>query len=286
MSTAERIANAEQIQYWNEQAGPTWVRFQQLLDKQLDGLGMAAMEAAEIEGTEHVLDVGCGCGSTTLMLARQLTRGGRAVGIDISRPMLEVARQRANAEKVANVAFEEADGQTHAFPEEQYDILFSRFGVMFFENPTRAFENLRRALRPGGHVAFVCWQGPQKNPWMSVPMMIALEHVKIDLPSTPDAPGPFAFADSDRVHHILHDAGFSGITMEAYNRDITIGGGGDLDSSVEFIMDMGPVGRALKDASSDTRQTVRSRIAEALQGYHGAKGVRMPAAAWIVTAEN
>ncbi|HYC57052.1 MAG TPA: class I SAM-dependent methyltransferase [Candidatus Binatia bacterium] len=286
MSNAANTANAEQIEYWNEVGGPKWVRFQQMLDSQLEALGLAAMEAASITGNEHVLDVGCGCGSTTLMLGRQLASGGRAVGIDISRPMLELARQRAQQERIANVSFEEVDAQTHRFAEEEYEILYSRFGVMFFEDPVKAFENMRTALRPGGHVAFVCWQPAQKNPWVTVPMMIAMKHVTVEMPMTPDAPGPFAFGDADRVHRILRNAGYSGISVEAFNRDMAIGGGTDIEQTVQFIIDLGPVSRALKDVPDPVRKTIAEEIRESMQQFDGPKGVRMPAAAWIVTAEN
>ncbi|HYB99781.1 MAG TPA: class I SAM-dependent methyltransferase [Candidatus Limnocylindrales bacterium] len=286
MTTAQRNANAEQIQYWNEVGGPKWVRFQQMLDSQLEGLGMAALEAASITGSENVLDVGCGCGSTTLMLARELVNGGRAVGIDISRPMLELARQRAQQEKLHNVTFEEADAQTFRFPEEEFEILFSRFGVMFFEDPVKAFENMRTALRPGGHVAFVCWQAPDRNPWMSVPVMIGMKHIPLEMSAGPDAPGPFAFADADRVHRILRNAGFSGISVEAYNRDLTIGGGGDVDQAVQFVMELGPFSRAMVDVPEAKKREIADEIAQALKSFEGPRGVRMPAAAWIVTAEN
>src|SRR5205085_5408254 len=150
--------------------------------RQLDAVGGAAMDAANLGSADSVLDVGCGCGSTTLALARRVGSSGRALGIDISAPMLEVARRRAREEGLSNASFEQADAQVHAFRQE-FDVLYSRFGVMFFDDPPLAFKNLHGAMRAGGRLAFVCWQALHKNPWMSVPMMAAFQHVTIDPPA-------------------------------------------------------------------------------------------------------
>ncbi len=168
--------NAEQIQYWNEQRGRAWVAQQELIEAQLAPLGRHAMDRAAIAAGERVLDVGCGCGQTTLELARRVGPRGSVLGADISSVMLGRARELAGAAGATNVRFEEADAQTHAFPPAGFDVLFSRFGVMFFADPRAAFANLRTALRPGARVAFVCWQALPLNPWMAVPLAAALQH--------------------------------------------------------------------------------------------------------------
>jgi len=191
--------NAEQIKYWNEQAGPKWVALQALLDAQIAPLGRRAMDRAGVLAGAHILDVGCGCGQTTLELARRAGSGGAVTGIDISTVMLDRARQVAQEAGVRNVEFVNADAQTYTFPAAAFDVMFSRFGVMFFIDAVTAFAHLRAALRPEGRVAFVCWRSLFDNPWMLVPMMAAASHVQLPAPPAPDAPGPFAFADPDSV---------------------------------------------------------------------------------------
>src|SRR5262249_9342980 len=163
--------NAEQITYWNEKSGPKWVTEQARLDRMIAPFGAEARTALAPKAGEHIVDVGCGCGETSLQLGRHVTASGGVHGVDISQPMLARARQRAAAAGHAHVRFTPADAQTHAFPCEGADAIFSRFGVMFFADPVAAFANLRQALRSDGRLAFVCWQPMPANPWMAVPLM-------------------------------------------------------------------------------------------------------------------
>jgi len=156
--------NAEQIVYWNETAGPKWVALQELLDAQIEPLGLAMMDLLDIATGEHVLDVGCGTGQTTVELGRRTGPSGRVTGVDVSSPMLTRARERAGASGSGNVTFIQADAQTHEFDMATADVCFSRFGIMFFADPAAAFANLRAALGPGGRLGFVCWQAVQDNP--------------------------------------------------------------------------------------------------------------------------
>jgi SAM-dependent methyltransferase len=280
---ASPAANAEQIEYWNAVGGPKWVRYQEMLDRQLDEVGEAAMDAAGLVDDETVLDVGCGCGSTTLTLARRVGAAGRAVGIDISRPMIDVARARAAAAGLAQAVFEVADAQVHPFTP-SFDAVFSRFGVMFFEDPVAAFTNLRRALRREGRLAFVCWRGIEHNPWMAMPLMAAVARLGIELPANPGAPGPFAFADPSRVEGILSGAGFRDGALRALDIDLTIGGGGTLEETVQFALDLGPLGRLLANEDEARRADATEAVREALAAHAGEDGVRMPGSVWIVTA--
>jgi SAM-dependent methyltransferase len=254
-----------------------------MLDHQLDGIGKVVMDAAGLAAGESVLDVGCGCGSTTLSLARRVGEAGRAIGIDVSRPMLELARERARAEGVANATFVEADAQVHPFRPE-CDVLFSRFGVMFFDDPTAAFSNLHRALGREARLAFACWQALPKNPWMAMPMMAAMQHVQVDAPSSPDAPGAFAFADPTRVERILAEAGFRAISLKPLDVSIAIGGGMSLDETVEFLMEMGPLSRVLGSQPDDVRARVSGAVRAVVEENAGPDGVAMPGAIWLVTA--
>jgi SAM-dependent methyltransferase len=276
--------NAEQITYWNEHSGPKWVARQALLDAQLASFGEAAIEAARVQAGERVLDVGCGCGDTTLAVARRVGAGGRAVGVDLSAPMLARARERAAAERLANAEFLQADAQTHPLAPASFDAVVSRFGVMFFADPTAAFRNLRTALVPGGRLAFACWQSLPENPWMLVPVMAAAQHVPLPPPPAPGAPGPFSFAERARVEGILSGAGFADVEFRTFAPEMTLGGEVGLDGAVEFLIQLGPMAAALREANRpELLPAVTAAVREALAPYVTPRGVVMASKAWIVT---
>ncbi|HEY5658515.1 MAG TPA: class I SAM-dependent methyltransferase, partial [Myxococcota bacterium] len=174
--------NAEQIQYWNHASGPGWVAAQARIDGQVAPFGLLAMERAGIVEGERVLDVGCGTGQSTLQLVERVGRKGSVTGIDVSAPMLARATERAKQAGFKNVSFLRADAQTHRFDPRHFDLIYSRFGVMFFADPRAAFANLRTALTPGGHLSFVCWQERAKNPWMLEPLLAAGRHIQLPAP--------------------------------------------------------------------------------------------------------
>jgi len=279
--------NAEQIEYWNRDAGPKWVRLQDRLDAQLRPLGDAALDRAALVAGERVLDVGCGCGDTTLRAAARVAPDGHALGIDVSEPMLARARERAAAEGRRLASFVHADAQTHAFEPGSVDVLVSRFGVMFFREPEAAFANLRGALAPGGRLAFVCWRPVAENPWMFAPMAAAAKHLPLT-PPEPGAPGPFAFQDEGRVRDILEAGGFARVAHEPLSGELSVGGAGDLDDAVDFLLEVGPAARALREAGGgeDLARRVADAVRESLVPFAGPGGVRMPYAAWIVTARH
>lgn len=276
--------NAQQITYWNEQAGPRWVGLQALLDTQLAPLGEAMMDTLALATGERVLDVGCGCGDTTLAIARRVGPTGSVTGLDISGVMVERARQRARDAGLTNVRFEIADAQTHRFEPGGFDALFSRFGVMFFSDPVAAFKNLRVALRPGGRLGFVCWQAMQHNAWLMEPLKVAAQHLVMPAPPAPDAPGPFAFADPDRVRAIVSGAGFAAVAVDDRSTQLTLGPTADIDQVADFLMQMGPTAMALREADPEAQRRVASAMRTMLVPYQTTDGVLMPAKAWIVTA--
>lgn len=280
---ADDRPNQQQIESWNEVAGPKWVQLIDRIHEQIAPIGDATMERARIAPGEHILDVGCGCGQTSLELARRTGSTGRVLGIDISAPMLASARERADQAGIRNVSFLQSDAQVQDFEPESFDLLFSRFGVMFFEDPVAAFANLRRALRATGRLCFVCWQSIQRNPWMLTPAAAAAQHVELT-PPEPGAPGPFAFADADRVRSILADAGFREIACEDLAGELAVGRGQPLDEIIEFLSQMGPAGAALREASEETRAKVRSSMRTALSPFFTGDALVMDFAAWIVTA--
>jgi SAM-dependent methyltransferase len=276
--------NAEQITYWNEKSGPKWVAEQAVLDAMIAPFGAKVMAALAPSAGEHVVDVGCGCGETSLELGRRVTARGGVLGIDISVPMLARARERAAAERLEHVRFVAGDAQTHRFAPDAADAIFSRFGVMFFADPAAAFANLRATLRAGGRLGFVCWQPITENPWMLTPLMAVAGIVPLPPPPPPDAPGPFAFGDRDRVAGLLGRAGFRDVAFESYRTDIAVAGGADLDRSVQFLLQFGPLCAVLGEAGPDAIARVRAAVGDAIAPFATARGVAMPSAAWIVTA--
>jgi SAM-dependent methyltransferase len=276
--TEDADPNAAQVAYWNASAGPTWVALQDDLDAQLRDLGLTAMAALDVREGERLIDVGCGCGDTSMELARRVGTGGRVLGADISAPMLEVARRRANELGLGWASFVEADAQIHDF--EPADGAFSRFGVMFFADPVAAFANIRNALAPRGRLGFVCWRAMAENHWMSLPLAAVQSLLPAAPPLPPDAPGPFAFADRDRLSRILADAGFTDVAIEPHAQAI---GQDDLESAVRTTMNMGPIGAALRE-NPQLRAPIGEAVRSTLAPHAGLGGVKLPSATWIVTA--
>jgi len=275
-------ANAAQIDYWNAVAGQTWVQFQAQLDRQIAPLGHAAQRALAVEAGERVLDIGCGCGQSTLELAAAVGVDGAVTGVDISNPMLVVARGRPIPPSSAAPVFREIDAQSGDIGEGVFDAAFSRFGVMFFSDPAAAFANIRSALRPGGRLAFVCWRAFQENPWMREPMEAARPLLPPQPPIDPLAPGPFAFADPGRMVSILALAGFGSVSVERFDMRI---GGSSVEQTLDLTFRVGPLGAALRDQPG-LAESVADAIRPVLEAYDTAGGVLMPAAVWIVQARN
>jgi SAM-dependent methyltransferase len=274
-------ANATQVAYWNDTAGRTWASLQDQIDRQIRPIGLAAMDRLAPAPGETLLDVGCGCGDTSLELARRVGAEGEVLGLDISAPMLDVARRRAKEDGARGLEFREADAQTAALPGGR-DAVFSRFGVMFFADPVAAFRNLRRALRPGGRLVFVCWRPLAENLWMRLPAETAAGLVPPAPPPEPGAPGPFAFADPDRVRRILAEAGFAGIEITPHDEAI---GGLDLEGTVEMSFRVGPLGAILRERP-DLASVLRDRVREAVSPWLRDEAVYMPSATWMVGARN
>lgn len=276
--------NAEQIAYWNGIAGERWTRRQEMQDALLAQISDAVLAHASAKPGEHVIDIGCGCGASTLALAAQVGAEGHVLGVDISTPMVARARERAGAG--APVDFLEADATHHAFARARTDMLFSRFGVMFFADPVRSFTNMRRALKPGGRLVFVCWREPKQNPWMMVPLQAAYRHVPRMPEVSPEAPGPFAFANEGRVRHILEDAGFKDIALEPFDVAIDLAVGRGLDAAVESALSIGPASRAVDGQPPEKAAAAAAEIRKALAATQVGAAIPLPAATWLVSARN
>ena len=276
--------NADQVAYWNGPAGERWRARQQDQDTLLAPVADLLLQRAAPSAGEVVLDIGCGCGFTTIELARRVVPGGRVLGIDLSAPMLERARERKPADLPIELI--ETDATAYAFEPGAADLLFSRFGVMFFAEPQKSFANMRRGLRRGARLAFACWREPQRNPWLMLPLEEAYRHVPRLPPANPEEPGPFAFADERRVRGILQGAGFGQVSMEPVDLSLDIGVGRGIDAAVEAAMSVGPASRALEGQPPELRAAAAAAIRAALMRYQAGKVVALPGAIWIVTATN
>ena len=266
--------NEAQREYWRTRRA--WVEQQEQMDLQLGVFGVAAMDALQEIPNMDVLDVGCGCGHTTQQLKDRVGEG-RVVGVDISDQLLDAARRRNRGE----VEFLEADAQVDPL-QGPYDIIFSRFGVMFFDDPVAAFSNIRQAVRPGGRMTYVCWADRKANPWIRIPAGAAKAFLDLPAPPPDDAPGQFAMENEGRVQQILHDAGWTDIRLERFTIDGSIGS--DAADAASFITKMGPMSEPFALADLDTQNKTLQVIEEALTPYANDSGVVLGFSTWIVSA--
>jgi ubiquinone/menaquinone biosynthesis C-methylase UbiE len=276
--------NSAQIEYWNDKAAVTWTAMQDRLDAMFAQLTALAIDAAAPAVDQRVVDVGCGCGATVLELARRVGQGGQVLGVDVSAPMAERARQRISAAGFGNAQVLVSDASTHAFAAGQADLLFSRFGVMFFADPAAAFTNLHRALRQGGRLLFATWRPMAENQWFSVPVQAVAPLLPPSPPMEPNAPGPFAFADPDRVRHILSSAGWTDVEFTRRDVPMRLAGPGQVAEAAEFATRVGTLARALADATPDLKAQVTAAVATALAQYDGSEGICLTGSIWLVSA--
>jgi SAM-dependent methyltransferase len=274
------MANEQMAEFWSTRGGDQWVSHQERYDAMLAPCESRLMSVAACSEGEKVLDIGCGNGATTLDVALRVAPSGHVTGIDVSEPMLDVARRRAEAAS-APATFIHADAQT-ADLGGPYDVAISRFGVMFFDEPVAAFANIARALRPGGRLAFVCWQSLSENEWLSVPTSVLVPIVGSPEPVAAGAPGPGAFADSARTTSILHDAGFVDITMTATSDPLTLGR--DSHDVANFFATDTLGLRLFAGREPAVITEAMAALEGALRSYQTPEGVRLSSQYWLVSA--
>lgn len=278
-----------QAEYWNGEVGARWARNQAALDAMFVPLTEALFARTPLAPGDTVLDIGCGAGATTLEAARRVGPGGAVTGADISAPLLAVARDRAAAEVPggAPIRFVEADVETADLG--PFDRILSRFGVMFFPDSARAFTNVRRMLKPGGRLTFLCWRALSENPWVSVPRDAVLPLLpEIPPPPQPDTPGPFRFADADPLVALLRGAGFGTVTCESVDRDVVLGQGGSdaeaAEAATHVALNLGPASQLVREAEPALRPRAEAAVTEALRRHAQDGTVRLRAACWLVQA--
>ena len=274
--------NADQIAYWNGPGGQRWADRQQAQDILLKPIADTLIDRAKPKAGERIIDVGCGSGATSIAFAQEVGSSGYVFGVDVSGPML--ARARASAPKHLPVDFVLADATVYPFDPASFDLLASRFGVMFFAEPSRSFANMRKALRPSGRLAFACWREPRENPFFMAPLQAVYKHVPKLPQQGPEDPGPFSFASEARVHRILGEAGFTGIAMEPHDLALDVAIGRGLDAAVQGALEIGPASRALEGHPADVRAAAMNSIRETLATFAKGDTVPLPASIWIVTA--
>jgi SAM-dependent methyltransferase len=266
----------EQAARWNGPAGHAWVDLQGLLNEMFRPWEELLVDAVAAEHATSVLDVGCGTGSITRAVARRV---GHCVGVDISGPMIETARAHAEQEGVP-ASFIQADAQEHAFGPAAFDAVISRFGVMFFSDPVRAFGNLRSTVRDGAALRCVVWRGPEENPFMTTAERTAAPFLP-ELPARqPDQPGQFAFADPERVHRVLAESGWAGIDIQPVDAVCAL----PEKELVTYFTRLGPLGTVLPGADERTRAEIVEVVRPAFDPFVQGAEVRYTAACWMVSA--
>jgi len=281
MAAPEEI-DADMLAFWNGNGGQTWVARQEHTDITLTPVMDALLAFAAPRTGERVVDIGCGCGAPTLAFARAVGPSGRVVGLDVSGPMLAEGVRRASAEGIANVDWRQADPATTALDE--YDLLTSAFGVMFFGDRVAAFTNMRRSAAPNARMALVCWRTLAENPWMEVPMTAVAQHLPPRPKPVPNTPGMFAFADPEHVTGVLAAAGWAPPHFEKLDIDLDIAAGRGLEEAVVQSTQIGAVNSWLRNQPAEVVSAATISLREALAHHADGASVRLPGAMWLISS--
>lgn len=274
--------NADQLAFWNGVGGNIWVERQAHTDEILAPISEALLALASPREGERVLDIGCGCGASTIDIARAVGPGGKVTALDISGPMLEEGQRRAEAAGIANIEWQQADAATA--PLEEFDLLVSNFGSMFFGDPAAAYSHIRGAAREGARMAMACWRGLADNPWMKIPMDAVRPHVPPRPAGNPNAPGMFAFADQQRVTQIFTGAGWSVPRFTQLDLALDIAAGKGLEEALVQLTKIGAINSWLRGQPDDTIAAAVTSLREILAPFVEGDSVRLPASVWLITS--
>lgn len=275
--TQASASPTDQAAYWNQTGGQAWVDLQSLMDRLNKPIEDALVEAAFPGEGKRVIDIGCGAGTTTLAMARRLGPKGLCLGVDISGPLVEIARSQADR---SSAQFVQADAQTHDFGAAGFDAAMSRFGVMFFSDFDAAFANIRSALKPGAELVFACWRKPADNPLAAAPMRAVASFLPPQPAPDPMAPGRFAFADRDRIEGILARSGWSDVQIAKLDAPTPVA----LPDLVTLSLRMGPLAAALRDQDEAVLAKARDAVETALSSEAVDGIIPMVAGCWLVSA--
>ena len=273
--------NPRGAEFWNSTMGHAWVSQQSVISDVFTSVTSVSLEAAAAKLGEHVIDIGCGTGDTLLAFAKAVGPSGAVLGVDVSAPMLDFAKHRAAEATLSNAAFALADATSYAFEPSWADLVYSRFGVMFFDDPIRAFTNIRSGMKAGGRLVFVCFRTMPESPWFRVPIEAARPHVPPQPPVDPLAPGMFSLGREERLGGILTEAGFREVALKATNVPIH---GKDTTQSMAFITQAGPLPALLENASDEQRIRATEAVRNALAANIGTDGRGLHVGLWLVSA--
>jgi SAM-dependent methyltransferase len=272
-----------QVQYWNSTATRPWAEQHERQDRALATLATAALNLAAPQSGEHVLDIGCGSGTTVLELAARVGPLGYVLGADVSEHSVVRARERIATAGLHHAEVIGADVSSHPFVAGKFDLAFSRLGVMFFGNPTAAFVNVRRAMKPTGRMVLAVFRPARENPWTNAPVS-SVRHLLPPMPvPAPDAPGMFSWGEPVRVQRILEGAGFREVSLTSVDLEYQLAGAGGAAEAADFALLFGPLTR-ISGLSAAQREAVRSTLENFFQSYVTPQGVALPSAYWIVQA--
>jgi SAM-dependent methyltransferase len=276
-------ANAAQQEYWNTVAGPRWVGLGGFVERRVRAVNDLLLARSAVAPGERVLEIGCGTAAATVPFAEAVGERGQVVGVDISEPMLAGARQRIAESGLRNISLLQADAQTHRFEPNYFDLITSRFGVMFFADPVAAFSNLLPAARPGGRLCFACWASLADNRHWLIPYEVIVRHLGPPAPKPPREPGPMAFSDPDYVRSFLGTAGFDAIEIHRETPDIV---GSTPKEEAEHAYIMGPSGRLIDEKKPDeaVRETIRREMTQAFAALARGGEMVLPSTVFLVTA--
>ncbi|MCC7103744.1 MAG: methyltransferase domain-containing protein [Chloroflexi bacterium] len=274
------VANVEMTRAWDGEEGERWAEHASRYDASARRYGVRLLDAAGILTGERVLDIGCGCGETTRQAALR-SETGETLGVDLSGPMLAVARQRSQADGISNARFVQADAQVYPFERQTFDLAISRFGAMFFDDPVAAFRNIRGALRPGARLALLAWQEPRRNEWMlAIRDALAMGRT---LPEPPlGVPGPFGLAQPDDVRRFLRKAGFEDVALEDVAEPMYLGA--DADDAYNWAHTIGPVKGLTEQLDEAAKARALENLRMALNAHETSEGVLLGSRAWLIAA--